>query len=157
MTSMRGDIVNRVRRLPKPTQAAEALQPVFEAVSNALHAVEDLFGDRYQDDGRISINISNARAPADIEIIVSDNGTGLNQDRFEAFCTTDTDYKLAKGGKGVGRLLWLDAFQQISVQSVYREDGRTLQRSFNFMSLTELGAPLTQLKEPRVYELGFRV
>lgn len=41
MTSMAGDIVNRVKRLPKPSQAAEALQPVFEAVSNALHAVEE--------------------------------------------------------------------------------------------------------------------
>jgi hypothetical protein len=42
MTSLRGDVLNRVRRLPKPTQASEALQPLFEAVSNALHAVEML-------------------------------------------------------------------------------------------------------------------
>lgn len=52
MTSMRGDIVNRVKRLPKPSLAAEALQPVFEAVSNSLHAVEDAFGDQYQQQGK---------------------------------------------------------------------------------------------------------
>lgn len=31
MPSLTGDIINRVRRLPKPTSAAEALQPMFEA------------------------------------------------------------------------------------------------------------------------------
>ena len=129
---MRGDIINRVRRLPKPTQAAEALQPVFEAVSNALHAVEDAFGEQYQVRGRITVAITNARTPADIEIIVSDNGVGLEPRRFGAFCTTDTDYKIEKGGKGVGRLLWLDAFQSIKIVSIYRNDGRTFRRAFTF-------------------------
>ena len=32
MTSMQGDAVNRVKRLPKPSSAAEALQPVHEAI-----------------------------------------------------------------------------------------------------------------------------
>jgi len=34
-----------VKRLPKPSLAAEALQPVFEAISNSLHAIEGAFGD----------------------------------------------------------------------------------------------------------------
>lgn len=132
MTTMRGDIVNRVRRFPKPTSAAEALQPVFEAVSNSFHAVEDAFGEQYQARGRITVTITNARAPADIEIVVSDNGVGLEPQRFEAFCTTDTDYKIAKGGKGVGRLLWLDAFQSIRVVSIYRSGDRAFRRTFTF-------------------------
>jgi hypothetical protein len=132
MTSMRGDIVNRVRRLPKPTQAAEALQPVFEAVSNSLHAVEDAFGEHYQARGRIIVSIAKARTPADIEVIVSDNGVGLEPHRFAAFCTTDTDYKIAKGGKGVGRLLWLDAFQSIKVVSIYRNGDTAFRRAFTF-------------------------
>lgn len=101
MTSMRGDIVNRVKRLPKPSMAAEALQPVFEAVSNSLHAVEDAFGDQYQQQGKITVTIANPRSPDDIEITVDDNGVGLEPARFEAFCTTDTDYKISRGGKGV--------------------------------------------------------
>ena len=92
---MRGDIVNRVKRLPKPAQAAEALQPVFEAVSNSLHAVEDAFGKEYQKQGRITVTITSPRTPSDIEIIVSDNGVGLGPERFEAFCTTDTDHKIS--------------------------------------------------------------
>lgn len=133
MTSMQGDIVNRVKRLPKPSQAAEALQPVFEAVSNSLHAIEDAFGATgYQSRGAITITIRNARSPDQIEIIIDDNGIGLETPRFEAFCTTDTPYKMERGGKGIGRLLWLDAFQQISVTSVYKEGEKVFRRSFTF-------------------------
>lgn len=132
MTSMRGDIVNRVKRLPKPSMAAEALQPVFEAVSNSLHAVEDAFGDQYQQQGKITVTIANPRSPDDIEITVDDNGVGLEPARFEAFCTTDTDYKISRGGKGVGRLLWLDAFDSIKVASIYRDEGTLFRRSFIF-------------------------
>lgn len=133
MTSMQGDIVNRVKRLPKPSQAAEALQPVFEAVSNSLHAIEDAFGpDAYQARGLVTVTIRSPRNPDNVEIIVDDNGIGLETPRFTAFCTTDTDYKMARGGKGVGRLLWLDAFERISVVSVYREGEKTFRRRFTF-------------------------
>lgn len=133
MTSMQGDIVNRVKRLPKPSQAAEALQPVFEAVSNSLHAIEDAFGpDAYQAQGLVTVTIRSPRNPDDVEIIVDDNGIGLETPRFTAFCTTDTDYKMARGGKGVGRLLWLDAFERISVVSIFREGEKTFRRRFTF-------------------------
>lgn len=132
MTSMRGDIVNRVKRLPKPSLAAEALQPAFEAVSNSLHAVEDAFGDQYQRHGKITVTITNPRSPDHIEITVDDNGVGLEPARFEAFCTTDTDYKISRGGKGVGRLLWLDAFDSVKVVSIYRDQGTLFRRSFTF-------------------------
>jgi hypothetical protein len=132
MTQMKGDIVNRVRRLPKPSKAAEALQPLFEAVSNAMHAVEDRFGAEATQRGRINITISNIRNAGEIEIIVSDNGVGLTDERFKAFCTTDTDFKVARGGKGVGRLLWLDAFEQTRVTSIYAVETDLMQRSFKF-------------------------
>lgn len=138
MTSLQGDIVNRVKRLPKPSLAAEALQPLFEAVSNSLHAIEDAFGDAlYQSKGLITVSIQNLRSPDEIEIIVDDNGVGLEQPRFEAFCTTDTDYKMERGGKGVGRLLWLDAFEKIKVVSIYKEEAKMLRRSFSFRLETQ--------------------
>ncbi|WP_373090005.1 ATP-binding protein [Sneathiella sp.] len=138
MTSMQGDIVNRVKRLPKPSLAAEALQPVFEAVSNSLHAIEDAFGDAlYQSQGSIAVTIRNLRSPDEIEIIVDDNGIGLEPPRFKAFCTTDTDYKIERGGKGVGRLLWLDAFEKIKVVSVYKDGAKMFRRSFSFRLETQ--------------------
>ena len=132
MTSLQGDIVNRVKRFPKPSQAAEALQPVFEAVSNALHAIEDQHGENFQDKGRIVVTFANVSDADKIEITVSDNGIGLDGDRFDAFCKTDTPFKFDRGGKGVGRLLWLDAFNEISVASHFENDGRLYRRSFKF-------------------------
>ena len=150
MTSMQGDIVNRVKRLPKPSLAAEALQPVFEAVSNSLHAIEDAFGPGlYQSRGAVTVTIRNPRSPDDIEIIVDDNGIGLETPRFKAFCTTDTDYKMERGGKGVGRLLWLDAFERIKVVSIFKENGGLYRRSFSFQLTT-----VDQITNEELEELG---
>ncbi|WP_300532416.1 ATP-binding protein [Maricaulis sp.] len=132
MTSLQGDIVNRVKRFPKPSQAAEALQPVFEAVSNALHAIEDAFGSCAQDDGKVIVEFENLNDPDRVSITVSDNGIGLDHERFEAFCKTDTPFKLLRGGKGVGRLLWLDAFENISVSSQFIDGDKLYRREFNF-------------------------
>ena len=137
MTEMKGDILNRVKRLPKPSNSTEALQPLFEAVSNAMHAVDDLFGETAIERGRVSVEIFNLRDPNHIEIEVRDNGVGLDHERFEAFRTTDTDFKIARGGKGVGRLLWLDAFEQTRVNSVFRADGTLKRRAFSFRLTSE--------------------
>jgi len=133
MTSLKGDIVNRVKRLPKPSQAAAALQPVFEAVSNALHAIEDAYGEDFQSKGKILVTFANISTPDNLQVDISDNGIGLDNSRFEAFCTTDTDFKLPKGGKGVGRLLWLDAFEEISVQSHFLLGDQLYARRFRFI------------------------
>jgi len=45
---MKGNIVNQVKRFPKPSKEAEALQPLFEAVSHTLHACEDSWGEQFQ-------------------------------------------------------------------------------------------------------------
>ncbi len=133
MTALQGDVVNRVRRLPKPSKVAEALQPLFEAVSNATHAVEDAFKEAWMEKGRIEVTIKNLRNHARFEAIVADNGVGLTDLRFKAFCTTDTPFKIDRGGKGVGRLLWLDAFESTLVSSIYTESGAVFRRSFRFV------------------------
>lgn len=133
MTSMKGDIVNRVKRLPKPTKASEAIQPLFEAISNAMHAVEDKFGDRTTTDGKIVVTINNLRAADEIEIVVEDNGIGLDNPRYEAFSHTDTAFKIERGSKGIGRLLWLDAFESVFVESVFMQDNVLMRRTFNFV------------------------
>ena len=132
MTDMNGNILNRVRRLPKPTKAAQALQPLFEAVSNAIHAIDDQFQDAALNSGRIDITITRVASPTQTKIIIADNGIGLASERFLAFCTTDTDFKMSRGGKGVGRLLWLDVFDRIVVTSIYLEGSGLQRRSFRF-------------------------
>ena len=63
---------------------------------------------------------------------VSDNGIGLDHDRFEAFLTLDTAEKLAIGGKGVGRLTWLKVFAHANIVSRYQTNTGTERRSFKF-------------------------
>ncbi|WNV06945.1 ATP-binding protein [Tardiphaga sp. 709] len=132
MTAMKGDVINRVRRLPKPSKVAEALQPIFEAVSNAAHAVEDRYKDASIAQGRISVTIKNLKKHAKFEAIIADNGVGLTNERFTAFCTTDTPFKMERGGKGIGRLLWLDAFDDIEINSVFEQGTSLLRRRFRF-------------------------
>ena len=51
------DLAGRVRNLSLPASAANSLIPLFEAVSNALHAVDAKWGDRASDVGQIKITM----------------------------------------------------------------------------------------------------
>lgn len=126
------NIENRVRKLPKPSNATQSLQPIFEGVSNAMFAIEDEFHDEIAK-GRIDIVVSNLSDPTAIEIIIADDGIGLDAKRYDAFCEIDTDFKKSKGGKGVGRLFWLDAFDEITVNSVYNTPRGVAHRAFSFV------------------------
>lgn len=133
MTSLRQDIVKRVERLPKPTNVTSALQPLFEAVSNAIHSTQAKFNETVTTDGRVIVTVSTARKKGDVWATVEDNGAGLDAKNWEAFTTTDTDNKIKIGGKGVGRLLWLDCFEKIEINSVFQDSGTFKRRTFRFV------------------------
>jgi len=132
LPSLTPNIENRVRKLPKPSNASQGLQPLFEAVSNSVYAIEDRLGKDIAK-GKIFIRVTSLSEPNKLEILVSDDGVGLDQDRYDAFCEIDTDFKRAKGGKGVGRLFWLDAFKEILVESVYETGSGRARRTFAFV------------------------
>lgn len=132
MPALTPNIENRVRKLPKPSNATQGLQPLFEAVSNGMFALEDRLGDKISE-GRVDIRVTNLANPERIEIVVADRGIGLDETRYSAFCEIDTDFKRARGGKGVGRLFWLDAFSFIHVESTYHRDSIAHSRAFDFV------------------------
>jgi hypothetical protein len=132
MRSLIPNLVKRIERLPKPTNTAAALQPLFEAISNSIHSTQARFGDQVSSRGRVTVTINTSRQKP-VSITVEDNGVGLDDSNFEAFMTTDTDNKITIGGKGVGRLLWLDCFEKVRVQSVYTKSKKLRRRSFNFV------------------------
>lgn len=132
MTTLSENLVNRVRKLTKPSTAGQAMQPFLEAVSNAMMAIDDrheIFGETQS--GHVKIDIDGLGGD-DVNIIVRDNGIGLETDRYDAFCEIDTDFKSQRGGKGVGRLYWLDAFEKIEVKSRFRGGDGYSQRAFRF-------------------------
>lgn len=65
--------------------------------------------------------------------VVQDNGVGFTPENMSSFETLDTDYKASLGCRGVGRLLWLKAFDKVSVRSAYvADDGQLNTRQFKF-------------------------
>ncbi len=132
MTSLKPNLVKRVERLPKPTNVASAMQPLFEAVSNAIHSTQEKFGDDVANRGNVTVTVATDRKKENIWATVEDNGVGLDDNNWEAFTTTDTDNKIDIGGKGVGRLLWLDCFIEIRAESVFEQTGKLLKRTFRF-------------------------
>ncbi len=118
----------------------ECLLPLFETIINAIHAIEDA----KVKDGSITIKVhrdKNASLYSESEVKkllpivgfdVVDNGIGFTDDNFLSFSTSDSRYKVSRGGKGVGRFLWLKAFDYAEVRSLYNQDGVMKQRSFTF-------------------------
>ena len=112
------------------------LLPLFEAVINSIQSIEE----SGRNDGWIEITIQREKQlqmgddwESDVEnIIIQDNGIGFTNDNFASFDTYASDYKLLKGCKGVGRMLWLKAFSSVEVESIYQEDGTWKKRSFLF-------------------------
>jgi hypothetical protein len=116
----------------------KGLLPVFEAVINSLQSIEA----RKNLDGRVTIHITRDQSQAKIEGVdticpisgftITDNGAGFTQANYESFDTYDSPYKFASGGKGVGRLSWLVAFENAKIESTYMAGPDRWERRFDF-------------------------
>lgn len=115
----------------------KSLIPLFEAVVNSLQAIEER-KKLNNFDGEISIKIEREKTISDdiigrIEnIIIIDNGIGFNENNFNSFLESDSDYKSEIGGKGVGRFSWLKAFKKVKIDSCFLNTGNYYRRIFDF-------------------------
>ena len=144
---MQTNLSGRLRNTSLPLAAG--LLPLFEAVVNSIHGIEEAGGKT--EDGRISVEIlrkpkqetlatddsKKKKGPEAVDDIVgfkvTDNGIGFTDANMLSFQTLDTDHKAAKGCRGVGRLLWLKAFKTVRVSSVFAgEDKKYYRRTFDF-------------------------
>ncbi|HPD11258.1 MAG TPA: hypothetical protein PLN56_09735 [Methanoregulaceae archaeon] len=141
------DLEGKINNIPSFKK--EALLPLFEAIVNSVHAIEDR---EELGKGTIKVNIirandietslgdhidDDALAKSDQEkkivgFEIEDNGVGFNDDNFKSFNTADSTYKLHRGGKGVGRFLWLKAFDKVEIESIYGQNGTKRLRKFEF-------------------------
>lgn len=129
--SFNSDLVRRVNNLALgPKTPSNALIPIFEAIYNSLHAIQDRHQERWCADGRIAISMIDFGGPAP-SVEIRDNGVGLDQNNFNSFRTYDSNHKARRGGKGIGRLSWLKVFEHARVTSDFLdEDGVTYRREF---------------------------
>jgi hypothetical protein len=114
------------------------LWPVFEAAVNSFQAVEA----RHAMDGKIQVHIVRDSTQAQLAGVdaprpiygfrITDNGQGFTPENFKSFETYDSPYKFAQGGKGIGRLLFLVAFDEAKIDSYYKSRDEIRHRSFRF-------------------------
>lgn len=133
---MQLDLLGRVENIKLPH--SKALSPLYEAIVNSFQAIEDLGN---KNNTHITISIVRDHPQSDMKIdlqpitsiIVEDNGIGFNQQNYHSFNTSDSLQKAARGGKGIGRFLWLKAFDSVNVNSIFHDNGKFFNRRFNFM------------------------
>lgn len=107
------DLASEVKRATLPEGLHGFLFPLFEAVSNSLHSIEERWGDDVERNGRIEIEISSA----DRQIIIADNGVGFDEKNLGAFLTPLTGNKFERGGKGFGRFIAFRIFKEVFYSS----------------------------------------
>lgn len=131
----------RLRNTDLPV--SKCLFPLFEAVVNSIYAIDDriVSEDSFNStDGRIRITLNRSSTgdlfggKAEISsITIEDNGIGFDENNYESFCELDSMYRVNRGCKGIGRLLWLKCFTSVEIESFYRShDGATKNRHFTF-------------------------
>ena len=122
--SFRPNFSGRIANISLSPSANNSLAPLYEAITNAIHAVEDKFGKDNLSKGRIDVEVqrSDDDGSRPVGFIVRDNGIGFTDDNLNSFIISDSRYKIARGGKGVGRFLWLKVFDSVKVQSIYGAD-----------------------------------
>ena len=134
-------LVGRLRNLQLLKN--QALLPLFEAVVNSIHSIDE----RLEKDPSYSIGLSkievgikyseqlaldNIHQPEIVGFEIVDNGIGFEKSNYESFQTLDSLYKQAKGCHGIGRLLWLKAFESVNIESCFYEDGAFYTKKFSF-------------------------
>ncbi len=110
----------------------KALWPLFEAISNSIHAIEERGN---LQDGYVKIyvirngnpetlrQVTNAETYPVRSFRVLDNGIGFNERNYKSFLTAESDHKVDKGAKGIGRFVCLKAFRNVLVNSTFNGSG----------------------------------
>jgi hypothetical protein len=124
---LKSNLRGQVRQTPLPKW--KALLPLFEAAMNAFQAIQEAPESREhriiisceRDSGGLALGDE----PSPItSFSVSDTGIGFNDANFDSFNTAFSDYKESRGGKGLGRFMWLVAFDRVRISSIFIERDR---------------------------------
>jgi len=122
-----------------PLYKNKALWPLFETIVNAIQSIEDLEDSTC---GKIDIIAQRNKEQLTLEgedkyapfknFTVIDNGEGFTSSNYESFLEAYSPKKISKGCKGIGRFLWLKAFESVEIKSSFFEEEAYMVRAFNF-------------------------
>ena len=125
---------------------AQGMMPLFEAISNAMDAIAEVGNGLNA--GNIDIRLirrtdlgsKSDELPLINSVTVTDDGVGFTDENLKSFEEAYTQAKVKLGGKGVGRFTYLKVFNQIQVESNFRDSiGRVTSRKFSFSIENEVG------------------
>ena len=98
---------------------------MFEAVVNSFQAIEEMKEHVSSPKVEIVVERDDDVLPG-VEMdsavngfTVTDNGIGFTEGNLDSFFTSDTQYKVGRGGKGIGRFIWLKAYECAEIESHY--------------------------------------
>lgn len=152
------DLASEIKRASLPAQLTGFLYPLFEAISNSLHSIEDKYGEDAHELGLIKIKFDIDRK----SIVIEDNGDGFKADNLNAFLTPFTGNKLKRNGKGFGRFISFKIFERVFYGSPTEfPDGKAKNATFEYLPLS-IDENLTEIDdinfiEPHRHESGLTV
>lgn len=133
-TGWLSDPIGRINNLSLAPSQKNTLQPMFEALMNSIHAIQERFGTDRLSSGVIDIEMTENDEGSYTGFIITDNGIGLDTNNMISFRKSDSMKKAKFGGKGVGRLLWLKVAEKVSISSRYVDGGKSQSISFDFVA-----------------------
>ena len=155
------NVAGQVGQIRLPT--SKALWPLFETVINSIQSLEE-------SDTKKKVIVIDALRPEHTQLktgeqgrtiieeqahfeafTVTDNGNGFNSQNHQSFLEAYSQLKVKKGCKGIGRFLWLKAFDKVTVDSIYYEGNHWYSRTFDF-ALTGINQSRT-LRNPSMMSL----
>lgn len=148
---MNSNLEGRLRKYKLPK--SNALLPLFEAIVNSIDSLIDEEKEKkyikiYIIRNLVQTDILNDNKLGDIKgFWIEDNGSGFNKKNFDAFQELDTLNKIDKGGKGIGRLSWLKAFDNVEIKSIYNDKNQYKEKKFKFNINYENGINLEYEKK----------
>ena len=171
--SMKTNLHGRLRNTPLP--ASQGLMPLFEAVVNSIHSIEELAKDTSINirDKNIKVEIirdpqtnidfsdkEHKRGPvAHNDIIgfkIVDEGIGFNDVNLQSFETLDSEHKIDKGCRGVGRLLWLKVFKNVEIVSYFKRGKDVIKRVFTFSAQMGTSEPSDEKVDLSIDDIKYK-
>ena len=135
--SFSSNLRGKVRNFPLPQN--KPLVPLYEAIVNSINAIDERASQYGAFQGSIEIEVirdntlfKNSSKDTIWGFCIRDNGIGFNDVNMASFMEADSEYKMAIGGKGVGRFSWLKAFSSVQIVSTYKKGNIFVTREFDF-------------------------
>lgn len=133
----------------------KGLIPLFEAVVNSIQSIEELNEGKDKPQSDYSIGVEIIRDTQQVPLIkedkresnsiesfrITDNGIGFTENNWNSFSTLDSLWKVQKGCRGIGRLMWLKAFKRVEIDSSYLEGKDAKRRKFSFDAQHDVSDP----------------